>query len=135
MSQAILTIIEVVSFVVIGIILAVVANTMAMSVRERTNEYAVFKTLGFGTGTVVLLVMGESLVITLTGGVLGLGMTFPAATAFQAQVDQFFPVFAVSQETLVLQMICSLAVGLLAGIVPALSAARTPIAVALRRID
>ena len=82
MSEAIISIIRLVSIVVIIIILVVVANTMAMSVRERLWEYAVLKTLGFVSGQIALLILGESLVITLLGGGLGIALTFPLAQTF-----------------------------------------------------
>ncbi|MDP3284453.1 MAG: ABC transporter permease, partial [Desulfobacterales bacterium] len=82
LSQTILTVIQLVSLVVIVIILAVVANTMAMSVRERMNEYAVFKTLGFGGFYLSILILGESLLITAIGCAIGIIVTFPAADAF-----------------------------------------------------
>ena len=82
MSGAIVTAIQMVSFVVIIIIMAVVANTMAMTTRERTGDYAIMKTLGFGGKDITILIFGESLVITLTGCAVGMILTFPAAKAF-----------------------------------------------------
>ncbi len=67
MSGAIVTAIQMVSFVVILIIMAVVANTMAMTTRERIGDYAIMKTLGFGGTDIAVMVFGESLVISLTG--------------------------------------------------------------------
>ena len=94
MSEAILTAIRLVSFVVIVIIMAVVANTMAMSVRERMGEYAVFKTLGFGGGYIAGLILGESLVITILGGLLGIGAHLSRGTAFLPRPwATIFPVF------------------------------------------
>ena len=78
MTQAIVTVIQLVSFMVIIIIMAVVANTMAMTARERIGEYAIMKTLGFGGWHIAILIFGESLVITMTGCVLGITLTFPA---------------------------------------------------------
>ena len=71
MSGAIVMAIQIVSFVVIFIIMAVVANTMAMTTRERIGEYAILKTLGFGGGHITALIFGESLVITIMGCLLG----------------------------------------------------------------
>ena len=82
MSEAILLAIQAVSFVVIVIIMAVMANTMAMTARERYAEYATFKALGFSNGFVALLIFAESLGIALFGGALGVLATFPAAEAF-----------------------------------------------------
>src|SRR5678816_1610369 len=58
MSDSIIAAIRVVSYVVIVIILAVMANTMAMSARERTAEYATLKALGFGPGFLAALILG-----------------------------------------------------------------------------
>ncbi|MCK7503335.1 MAG: hypothetical protein MZV70_03975 [Desulfobacterales bacterium] len=62
MSEAIVTAIQMVSFIVILIIMAVVANTMAMTTRERTGDYAIMKTLGFGAKDITILIFGEALV-------------------------------------------------------------------------
>jgi len=82
MSEAIIKAIQLISLVVIFIILIVVANTMGMSVRERIGEYAVLKTLGFRARQITLLIMGESMVITIIGGITGIILTFPAAMGF-----------------------------------------------------
>lgn len=134
MSDAILLAIKLVSFVVILIILAVAANTMAMSVRERLGEFAVLKTLGFGRWFVAGMILGESLTLSLTGGVLGLALIQPLAGAVGQRMAQFFPVFEASRETLVLGGTAALAVGLAAAVLPAVRAARAPIAQALQRI-
>ena len=134
MSGAIVAAIRIVSMLVIVIIMAVAANTMAMSARERMGEFAALKALGFGGGYLALLILGESLAIALIGCALGCGLTFPAAAAFGAAVSQFFPVFLVSPLTVALQGAAALTVGLVAGIVPAIRAQRIGIAEALRRI-
>ena len=83
MSEAILLAIQAVSFVVIVIIMAVMANTMAMTARERSAEYATLKALGFGGGFVALLIFAESMLIALVGGVAGIALTFPLADVFR----------------------------------------------------
>ena len=82
MTEAILLAIQAVSFVVIVIIMAVMANTMAMTARERYGEYATLKALGFGNAFVALLIFAESMGIALLGGALGIALTFPLAHAF-----------------------------------------------------
>lgn len=134
MSDAIITAIRLVSFVVIIIILAVVANTMVMTSRERTGEYAVFKTLGFGAFRVSGLIFGESLVITMMGCAIGVVLTFPAAEAFGRYMGQFFPVFNVDPVTIYLDIGLSFIVGVLAGIVPTYRAVTMRIADGLRSI-
>lgn len=135
MSDAIITAIELVSFVVIVIILAVVANTVAMSVRERTNEYAVFKTLGFGGWRIAGLILGESIVITMLGCAFGIAATYPAAQIFGKAMGAYFPVFHVSPGTLALDAVFSLAVGILAALVPIYRTLRMRIAEGLRMVE
>ena len=118
MSEAILTAIRLVSFVVIVIILVVVANTMVMSVRERAGEYAVFKTLGFGSFYLAGLILWESLLITGLGGAAGIVLTFPAAKAFAAAVGNWFPVFKVEALTVYLAVAAALVVGMVAAVIP-----------------
>lgn len=134
MSDAIITAIEVVSFVVIAIILAVVANTMAMTARERIGEYAVFKTLGFSWWKIAGLIFGESMVITMMGCAFGIALTFPMADAFGMAMGQYFPAFNVTMETIYLNIAASVLVGLLAAIIPTWHAIKTPVADGLRRI-
>ncbi|MBP1749834.1 MAG: hypothetical protein H6Q52_2373 [Deltaproteobacteria bacterium] len=135
MSDAIITAIELVSFVVIIIILAVVANTVAMSVRERTNEYAIFKTLGFGGWRIAGLILGESIVITMMGCAFGIAVTYPAAEAFGKAMGAYFPVFHVSPETIVLDVIFSLTVGILAAVIPIYRTMNIRIADGLRMVE
>ncbi|MEI5996701.1 ABC transporter permease [Paraburkholderia bengalensis] len=134
MSNQIIAAIELVSYVVIVIIMAVMANAMAMSARERTVEYATLKALGFGPGFLGLLMFGESLTICAVGGALGMLATPPAARFFKQATGGVFPVFAVSHDTLVQQAACALVVGLAAAIIPAMQAARVRIVEGLRAI-
>ena len=134
MSGAIVTAIQIVSFVVIFIIMAVVANTMAMTTRERIGEYAILKTLGFGGGHITALIFGESLVITIIGCLLGVILTFPAAKVFSHEVGAYFPVFNIERETLYLNLVVALAIGFVAAIIPTRRAIKIRIADGLRRI-
>ena len=132
MTEAILIVVQSVSALVIGIILAVLCNTMAMSVRERGREYATLRALGFGPVRIVGLILGESLAIALLGGVLGVLFCYPAAAVFAAEVGTLFPVFEVSDETAGLAIGCAAAVGVLAALLAAPQAVRVPIVVGLR---
>jgi putative ABC transport system permease protein len=134
MSNAIITAIRLVSLVVIVIILAVVANTMAMTSRERIGEYSIFKTLGFGGWRIAGLIFGESLVITMIGCAFGIGFTFPVADAFGHAMGTYFPVFNVDNDTLGLAVLYSFSVGVLAAIIPTYRAIKIPIADGLRSI-
>jgi putative ABC transport system permease protein len=134
MSGAIVTAIQMVSFVVILIIMAVVANTMAMTTRERIGDYAIMKTLGFGGGSIAAMIFGESLVVSLTGALLGMALTYPAAKAFGHGLANYFPIFLVSERTLWLDLLAALLIAVCAAIIPAHRAVRIRIAEGLRRI-
>jgi putative ABC transport system permease protein len=134
MSEAILLAIQAVSYVVIVIIMAVMANTMAMTARERYGEYATFKALGFSNGFVVMLIVAESLGIALVGGLLGVAFTFPMADVFASSVGSILTGFRVSETTIGLQVGAAFVIGLVAAAVPAWNAARIRIVDGLRAI-
>ena len=134
MSEAILMAVQAVSLIIILIIMAVMANTMTMTARERLGEYATLKALGFGPRFVVTLLFGESLVIALLGGALGMALTFPLARAFVKAAGTLFPIFHVSGQTLGLQALASLAVGGVAAAWPAWRMSRIDIVKGLRHV-
>ncbi len=134
MTEAIVIAIKLVSFVIIFIIMVVVANTMAMTARERIGEYAIFKTLGFGGFHITGLIFGESLLITCTGAALGIGLTFPAAEIFGKTLSTYFPVFNVTPDTIYMDIGVSLLVAFVAAVFPTWRAIHIRIADGLRRI-
>ena len=134
MTEAIIVAIRLVSYVVIVIIMIVAANTMAMTARERIAEYATLKTLGFGGWHVAGVVFGESIVIAMTGGVLGVALSFPAAAWIGKQLGSFIPTFHLTPETLYLDLLAAFIVGAVAGIFPTWRGATINIADGLRRI-
>jgi putative ABC transport system permease protein len=134
MTEAILTAIEIVSYVVILIIMVVTANTMAMTARERMAEYATLKTLGFAPRHLAGIVFGESITIALAGGVLGTLLIFPAARWIEVELAQFFPAFSIAPATVAQGLLAALTVGVTAGIFPTWRAATIRIAEGLRRI-
>ncbi|USX16278.1 ABC transporter permease [Oxalobacteraceae bacterium OTU3CAMAD1] len=134
MSEAIVMAIRVVSFVVIVIIAAVMANTMAMSARERLGEYATLKALGFGPGFLTAMILGESLLLSLFGAALGIVILFPFAAFLGSVMGTMFPVFEVTRLTVLQQILAALAIGLVAAIAPTLRAARVNIVEGLRSI-
>jgi putative ABC transport system permease protein len=123
-----------VSFVIIVIIMAVMANTMAMAARERLSEYATLKALGFHPWFLGALIFGESLFIALASGVLGILATFPLVWTFGNVVAKLFPVFQISAQTLALQAAAVAIVGVVAAAVPSWRASRVSIAEGLRAI-
>jgi len=134
MTGAIVVAIQIVSFVVIFIILAVVANTMAMTTRERFGEYAVLKTLGFGGRHLTVLILGESLVISLLGCALGTALTYPAAALIKENLGTYFPIFNVEVHTIYLDLAAAVLVGVVAALIPLQRAIGIRIAEGLRRI-
>ncbi len=113
-------------------ILLVAGNTMAQSVRERTEEIGVLKALGFTNGLVLVLVLVESCLVVTTGGLAGLGLAWLIIAAGNP-VPSLLPVFYLPQSTLTSGALLALALGLAAGSLPALQAMRLRIAVALRK--
>lgn len=134
LSGAIITSLQVVSYVIIGIILMVLANTIIMAARERIREYAVLKTLGFTGGHIVGLIAGESMFISLLGGGLGLVFTFPVAKGFGDAFPTMFPVFAVQGSTIAMAIGFSILVGSIASVFPAYRSAKMRIVDGLRQI-
>jgi putative ABC transport system permease protein len=134
MTKAILMAIQVVSWAVIGVILVVLANTMAMSARERLGEYAVLKTMGFRPRHLAGIIIGESMILALVGGCLGLALSVPAVRLFPADVSQYFPGLEISDVTAALGLSVAVVVGVLAAVFPAWRATRVRIAEALRKV-
>ena len=134
MSEAIVAAIRIVSFVVIFIIMAVMANTMAMTARERLAEFATLRALGFPPRFLVMLSVGESMLIALLGATLGVILLFPVASLFSAKMGTYFPVFEIAPETVALQWAVALLVGAVAAIAPSLRSVRIRIVDGLRSI-
>jgi putative ABC transport system permease protein len=134
MSGAIITSLQVISVVIVGIILLVLANTILMAVRERTREYAVLKTLGFSARHLIALIFGESLLIAMCGGLLGLALTFPMVAGFGKALPTFFPIINVAPLTIGLALGAALIAGAVAALIPATRVVRTPIVAGLRTV-
>ena len=115
-------------------IVLVAANTMAMSIRERTGEIAILKTLGFTSRDVLGVLIAESALIALAGGLLGsLGARYLlGAVDFQTYTAGFIQAFDVKWETIMLAAAISLAVAFGSTLVPAWNASRLQIADAVR---
>jgi putative ABC transport system permease protein len=114
--------------------LLVTANTMAQSVRERTNEIGVLKTLGFSGQSILTLVLLEALLLTFTGGMVGLLLAYVMAGGLGEAIKDYFPVFRVGSSTFIVGAVLMLVFGVVTGAWPALTAMRLKIVDALRRI-
>jgi putative ABC transport system permease protein len=119
--------------VVFFTLLLVTGNTMAIAVRERTSELAVLKAVGFSDGFVLGLVLVESTTVACIGGALGLGLA-KLFTAAGDPTNGMLPVFYLPGATIVGGLFLALTVGLLAGLLPAVSAMRLRVIDALRRV-
>ena len=117
------------------IILLATGNTMAQSVRERTQELGVLKALGFSNELVLGVVLGESLVIAMLGGITGLLLSWLMVSGLgkMSFMQTYFPLFFIPDRDLLLGVAFAVALGAVAGILPALRAMRLRLAEALRR--
>jgi putative ABC transport system permease protein len=113
-------------------------NTMYSAVAARTREIATLRALGFGASPVILSVLVESLVLALVGGAVGAAIAYLAFDGFTASTinwqsfSQVAFAFAVTPQLLLLAIIWAALLGMLGGLLPAIRAARLPIASALR---
>ncbi|HET6725927.1 MAG TPA: ABC transporter permease [Gammaproteobacteria bacterium] len=113
--------------------LLVTANTMARAVRERTAELAVMKALGFTRGAIVALVVGESVVLTLVGGLVGLGFAWVLAAGIGTKLAQYVPGFGLSQAAVWVGVGFMVLLGLLSAVLPCVQILRMNMVSALRK--
>ncbi len=135
MSSAIILGLRIISYLIIGVILLVLANTMAMTARERVSENAFMRTLGFQNYHLIGLILGESLFIAVLGGIAGVGLLVLVAGAVKAALSQFFPGFTPDGFTFVFSFGVAVVVGFLAAVFPITRAIRMKIVDALRVVD
>ncbi len=116
-------------------LLLVIANTMGQSVRERTNELAVLKTIGFARGSVTGLVLAESMLLTILGAIIGLALAGLIAVGLSnvPVLVQYFPSLALPPSTFAVGAVLALVLGALASALPATQAWQLKIVDALRR--
>jgi putative ABC transport system permease protein len=120
--------------VVFFTLLLVTGNTMAISVRERTNELAVLKAIGFSDRLVLTFVLGESLVIALVGGILGLLLAKLATPILSRALNGMLPVLVLSPSILLVGFLTAIIVGFASGLLPGIGAMRMRVVNALRRV-
>jgi putative ABC transport system permease protein len=113
--------------------LLVTANTMGQSIRERLNEIAVMKTLGYSSFGVTSMVLAEAILVTAIGGALGLAVSVLFAHAIGSNLQQFFPVLGVPPSTYVIGAILIVVLGALAAVLPCIQAGQLRIVDALRK--
>src|SRR5262249_36683372 len=123
-----------IGIVVFFTLLLVTGNTMAISVRERTGELAVFKAIGYSDRTVLLFVLFESLAIALVGGGLGLLLALGAVPFMSKALSGLLPNLILAPSVLIYGLFVALLVGLISGFLPGIGAMRLRIVNALRRV-
>jgi len=132
---ALLDAMNVVSVFVLGILVLIVGNTMAMGVRERTAEYGVLRALGFGTLRLLFMVLAEACALGLAGGALGLALSFPLV---EHPLSRYVERSLELQPLVVPRLAAGVAfalsgvLGVVAALGPALRAARLEVVTALR---
>jgi putative ABC transport system permease protein len=118
---------------VVFTILLVSANTMAMSVRERVREIGVLKTLGFTRGKVLAMIVAESVIIAMLGGVLGCALAYVVCLGLSG-IQIMFGGFTMPPVVLAISLLVALTIGLMSSAIPAWHASRVPITEALRHV-
>jgi putative ABC transport system permease protein len=139
MMDGILSALNVVSLVILAIMGLILGNTIAMGVRERTNEYGVLRAIGFLPRHVALFILGEALVTGLLGGALGVALSYPIVEKglgrwLEENMGTFFPFFRIDPPIAALALVLAGLRGAASARVPALRASRTPVIEALRRV-
>jgi putative ABC transport system permease protein len=120
--------------VVFFTLLLVTGNTMAISVRERTSELAVFKAIGFSDRAVLFFVLAEALAIALFGGLLGIFGALIIVPALGKALSGLLPSIVLAPSMLVFGLVLAIVVGFASGLIPGVSAMRLRVVNALRRV-
>lgn len=134
---AILSALDFVSVLILGIVSLVLGNTLAMTARERQKEYGTLRAIGFLKKHVIAFIMGEAALLGLAGGVLGLALAVPlvgqAASRYLSESTGLQPL-DLSLNLTLLTLLTGAAIGAAAGLVPALQLTRTHVVDSLRRV-
>ena len=120
--------------VVFFTLLLVTGNTMAISVRERVGELGILKAIGYSDRFVLFFVLAEALMISLIGGLLGLGLAALAIPVLAAALNGLLPTLILSPAILSVGLGTALLVGLISGLLPGIGAMRMRVVNALRRV-
>ena len=115
-------------------ILMIVGTTMVMAINERTKEIGVMKTLGFPAPRIFRMVLIESILLSLVGGLLGLGLATLLIAGSAAAIAGFLPGFSMPPSVMLIGVGLALALGFITGIIPAINAQRVTIVTALGKL-
>jgi putative ABC transport system permease protein len=138
--SALLTAFDYVSIVILLILMLVLVNTIAMSVRERTHEYGVLRAIGFAPKHIVGFIIGEAALIAVVGGAIGVGLTAGLINGMvgpflENNMANWFPYFSTPPVVMGIAMVAASLMGVVAGAVPAYRASKLKVTDALRRLD
>jgi putative ABC transport system permease protein len=130
--------VDVVSFIILAIMMLILGNTIAMSVRERIAEFGVLRAIGFPSRQISAFIIGEAMLVALFAGLLGLGLSFPLVQMamgkwLEENVGHLFPSFRISVPTMIGAILIAPALGAFASLLPAIRAGKIPVTEALRR--
>jgi len=126
---------KIVAVIVIAVfftLLLVVANTMSQSIRERTNEIGVLKTLGFSKIQVTSLILAEAILMTLIGGAIGMLLGRGFVGVIRHALAQYLPMMTIPTSAYILGVGCMIVLGVLSGLLPCMQAWQLKITDALR---
>jgi putative ABC transport system permease protein len=132
MASAIMVVIEGVSWLIVLVVMAVMANTLAMTVRERRSEYATLKALGFGPARLTYLIAGESMLLAGLAGLVACALLPILAVYVGQAIRDFIPVFVVTPQTLLIGFAAALVVGVVSALWPTWYVLSVPVTAALR---
>lgn len=139
MFSAVLKAIDIVSIVILGIMMLILGNTIAMSVRERTKEYGTLRAIGFLPHHLGVFILGEAVTVGTLGGLLGLAFSYPIVELgmgrfLEENMAGMFPYFRISLGTGLAAIALAIGMSAVAGIIPAIGASRLKVVEALRRV-
>jgi putative ABC transport system permease protein len=139
MFSAVLKGVDLISVVILGIMMLILGNTIAMGVRERTGEYGVLRAIGFLPRHVVTFVIGEAVTLGILGGVVGVLLAYPFVEKgfgrfLEENMGGFFPYFRLQPAMIGLVLSLTIVASILAGALPALKASKLKVVDSLRRV-
>lgn len=137
--SAILKALDIVSIIILGIMLLILGNTIAMGVRERTREYAVLRAIGFEPWHVRFFIIAEATTLGIVSGVVGVGIAYPFVNdvfgrALEENMGSWFPYFRVEPTTAGVAILIAIGLAIAASLLPSIQAARISVTDALRRV-
>lgn len=137
--SALLTALDIVSIIILGIMLLILGNTIAMGVRERTKEYAVLRAIGFEPWHIRFFVIAEAASLGIISGGLGLGIAYPIVNNMMGRwleenMGEMFPYFRIEPKTALSALVIAILLSTTASLLPSIQAGRVSVTDALRRV-